>query len=55
MVQSVENHPNSEKLYVCHIVDVGGGFVKIMFLDDGLAAFSPLSEHTDLVIESSMF
>ena len=27
MVQSVENHPNSEKLYVCR-VDEGGGIVK---------------------------
>ena len=26
-MQSVENHPNSEKLYVCR-VDVGGGVVK---------------------------
>lgn len=27
VVQSVENHPNSEKLYVCKI-DVGGGTIK---------------------------
>jgi tRNA-binding EMAP/Myf-like protein len=26
-VQSVESHPNSEKLYICK-VDVGGGVVK---------------------------